>query len=78
MRDGGEGGPAGPPPTQAVAFSCCCIAFWLADPSRRALLLDAAVGHGQCILTTADPAAAQAAAERGARVMAVREGLLAA
>ena len=48
------------------------------DPSRRALLLDAAVGHGQCILTTADPAAAQAAAERGARVMAVREGLLAA
>lgn len=48
------------------------------DPSRRGLLLDAAVGDGQCILTTADPAAAQAAADRGARVMAVREGLLAA
>lgn len=48
------------------------------DPTRRGLLLDAAVGHGQCILTTADPAAAQAAADRGARVMSVREGLLAA
>ncbi len=48
------------------------------DPTRRGLLLDAAVGHGQCILTTADPAAAQAAAERGAHVMSVREGLLAA
>jgi DNA replication and repair protein RecF len=48
------------------------------DPARRALLLDAAVGQGQCILTTADPASAQAAADRGARVMAVREGLLAA
>lgn len=48
------------------------------DPVRRGLLLDAAVGEGQCILTTADPAAAQAAADRGARVMAVREGLHAA
>ena len=48
------------------------------DPTRRGLLLDAAVGHGQCILTTADPVAAQAAADRGARVMSVREGLLAA
>ena len=48
------------------------------DPVRRGLLLDATVGEGQCILTTADPAAAQAAADRGARVMAVREGLLAA
>lgn len=48
------------------------------DPSRRALLLDAAVGEGQCILTTADPASAQAAADRGARVMSVREGLFAA
>lgn len=48
------------------------------DPARRGLLLDAAVGEGQCILTTADPAAAQAAADRGARVMVVREGLLAA
>lgn len=46
------------------------------DPTRRGLLLDAAVGQGQCILTTADPVAAQAAAERGARVMSVREGLL--
>lgn len=48
------------------------------DPVRRGLLLDAAVGRGQCILTTADPVAAQAAADRGARVMSVREGLLAA
>jgi len=48
------------------------------DPTRRGLLLDAAVGHGQCILTTADPVAAQAAADRGARVMSVRGGLLAA
>jgi len=48
------------------------------DPTRRGLLLDAAVGAGQCILTTADPVAAQAAADRGARVMSVREGLLAA
>jgi len=48
------------------------------DPTRRGRLLDTAVGEGQCILTTADPAAAQAAAERGARVMSVREGLLAA
>ena len=48
------------------------------DPTRRGLLLDAAVGHGQCILTTADPVAAQAASDRGARVMSVREGLLAA
>ncbi len=48
------------------------------DPTRRGLLLDAVVGEGQCILTTADPAAAQAAADRGARVLAVREGLLAA
>ncbi len=48
------------------------------DPSRRGRLLDAAVGEGQCILTTADPAAAQAAADRGARLVAVREGLLAA
>jgi len=48
------------------------------DPDRRGLLLDAVVGEGQCILTTADPAAAQAAAERGARVLSVREGLLAA
>lgn len=48
------------------------------DPTRRGLLLDAAVGSGQCILTTADPVAAQAAADRGARVMSVREGLLAA
>lgn len=48
------------------------------DPTRRGHLLDAAVGTGQCILTTADPAAAAAAADRGACVMAVREGLLAA
>ena len=48
------------------------------DPSRRGRLLDAVVGEGQCILTTADPASAQAAAERGARVLSVREGLLAA
>lgn len=48
------------------------------DPTRRARLLDAAVGSGQCILTTADPAAAAAAADRGACVMTVREGLLAA
>ena len=48
------------------------------DPTRRGLLLDAAVGSGQCILTTADPVSAQAAADRGARVMSVREGLLAA
>jgi DNA replication and repair protein RecF len=48
------------------------------DPVRRGLLLDATVGEGQCILTTADPVAAQAAAERGARVMAVRDGVLAA
>ena len=48
------------------------------DPTRRGLLLDAAVGQGQCILTTADPVAAQAAADRGARVLSVREGLLAA
>jgi DNA replication and repair protein RecF len=48
------------------------------DPGRRARLLDAAVGEGQCILTTADPASAQSAAERGARVLSVREGLLAA
>jgi len=48
------------------------------DPTRRGLLLDAVVGEGQCILTTADPASAQAAADRGARVLSVREGLLAA
>lgn len=48
------------------------------DPTRRARLLDAVVGEGQCILTTADPASAQAAADRGARVLSVREGLLAA
>ena len=48
------------------------------DPGRRGRLLDAAVGEGQCILTTADPASAQAAADRGARIMSVREGLLAA
>lgn len=48
------------------------------DPARRGLLLDAAVGEGQCILTTADPASARAAADRGARVMPVREGLRAA
>ena len=48
------------------------------DPDRRGRLLDAVVGEGQCILTTADPGAAQAAAERGARVLGVREGLLAA
>ncbi len=48
------------------------------DPTRRGLLLDAVVGEGQCILTTADPVAAQAAIERGARVIGVREGLCAA
>ena len=48
------------------------------DPDRRGRLLDAVVGEGQCILTTADPASAQAAADRGARVLGVREGLLAA
>jgi DNA replication and repair protein RecF len=48
------------------------------DPGRRGRLLDAAVGEGQCILTTADPASAEAAADRGARIMSVREGLLAA
>jgi len=48
------------------------------DPQRRGRLLDAVVGEGQCILTTADPASAQAAADRGARVLGVREGLLAA
>ena len=48
------------------------------DPVRRGRLLDAVVGEGQCILTTADPASAQAAADRGARVLGVREGLLAA
>ncbi len=48
------------------------------DPTRRGLLLDAVVGEGQCILTTADPVAAQAAMERGVRVIGVREGLCAA
>jgi len=48
------------------------------DPARRGRLLDAAVGEGQCILTTADPASAQAAADRGAHVMSVRDGHLAA
>ena len=48
------------------------------DPTRRGRLLDAVVGEGQCILTTADPASAQAAADRGAQVLSVREGLLAA
>ncbi len=48
------------------------------DPVRRGRLLDAVVGGGQSILTTADPAAARAAQDRGARVVAVREGLLAA
>jgi len=48
------------------------------DPTRRGLLLDAVVGEGQCILTTADPAAARAAAERGARVLVLGEGPLVA
>lgn len=48
------------------------------DPARRGHLLDAAVGEGQCILTTADPASAHAAGERGARVMSVQEDILAA
>lgn len=45
------------------------------DPNRRGRLLDAAVGTGQCIMTTADPVAAEAAADRGARVMVVPEAL---
>jgi len=44
------------------------------DPRRRGLLLDAVVGAGQCLLTTADPAAADAAAERGAHVVMVERG----
>ncbi|MGB1674881.1 MAG: hypothetical protein ACPHJV_00645, partial [Miltoncostaeaceae bacterium] len=45
------------------------------DPRRRGLLLDAVVGAGQCLLTTADPAAADAAAERGAHVVMVERGM---
>ncbi len=45
------------------------------DPRRRGLLLDAVVGSGQCLLTTADPAAADAAARRGAHVVMVERGV---
>jgi len=45
------------------------------DPRRRGLLLDALVGAGQCLLTTADPAAADAAAQRGAHVVTVERGV---
>ncbi|MCU0306775.1 MAG: DNA replication and repair protein RecF [Thermoleophilia bacterium] len=48
------------------------------DPVRRGRLLDAVGPPGQSLLTTADPAAASAAADRGARVVEVREGRLAA
>jgi DNA replication and repair protein RecF len=48
------------------------------DPGRRARLVDAVGGAGQTIATSADPDAAPIAARRGAAVLRVGEGRLAA